>query len=294
MTSWLFLGAGYSARALARHLAGTGARFTGTTRAPDKAERLKATGIAPILVTGGSRDALGKAVRQATHLLVSAAPGEAGDPFLPLVRDVMAAGPSRPQWIGYLSTTGIYGDHGGGWVDEETAPAPRSAHSQARLAAEKGWQALGEETGIPVAILRLTGIYGPGRNPLASLVGGRANRIVKPGQVFNRIHVADIAGTAAHLGAGRIAGIFNVTDDLPSPATEPVEHAARLMGVAPPPETAYDPAAMSPMARAFYEENRRVSNARLKGAGYALRFPDYRRGLDAMWRDGTWKSEDAS
>ncbi len=175
-----------------------------------------------------------------------------------------------------------------GWTRRSEC-RPVSDRSIVRLAAEKAWLSAAAGTDVPVAVLRLPGIYGPGRNAFVNLGEGTARRIVKSGQVFNRIHVDDIAGALAHLAGRGLGGVFNVTDDEPAPPQDVVAYAAALMGVAPPPEIRFDEAALSPMARSFYSEAKRVANARLKATGYGLRFPDYRSGLSALWRDGTWR-----
>src|SRR5690606_17846243 len=233
-------------------------------------------------------------LRQATHLIASIAPDERGDPVLVAVADRIADLAPQLRWIGYLSTVGVYGDHGGGWVDETSECRPVCRRSVLRVAAEREWLALGESTGVPVAILRLSGIYGPGRNAFVNLTNGTAKRLIKPGQVFNRIHVADIAGALRQLAGKNLGGVFNVTDDMPSPPQDVVAHAAGLMGVEPPPEIPFAAARLSPMARSFYGENKRVSNAALKASGYAFRHPDYRSALAAMWTDGDWAGEGAS
>jgi nucleoside-diphosphate-sugar epimerase len=195
------------------------------------------------------------------------------------------------RWIGYLSTVGVYGNHQGAWVDEETECRPVSKRAVARVAAEQSWLAAGGEAGVPVAILRLAGIYGPGRNALVNLERGTARRIVRPGQFFNRIHVDDIAGAVHHLATREIGGVFNVCDDEPGPPQDVIAFAASLMGVEPPREIPFEQAQMTPMARSFWSDNKRVSNRRLKQAGYAFRFPDHRLALASMWRDGSWRGE---
>ena len=187
------------------------------------------------------------------------------------------------RWIGYLSTVGVYGDHDGAWVDEASECRPVSRRSMLRVAAEQDWLSFGRDVGLPVAVLRLSGIYGPGRNAFVNLANGTARRLVKPGQVFNRIHVADIAGALRHLAQAETGGVFNVTDDLPAPPQDVVAYAAKLMGIAPPPEIPFETAQLSPMARSFYGENKRVSNALIKEAGYSFAFPDYRSAFDRMW-----------
>jgi nucleoside-diphosphate-sugar epimerase len=207
---------------------------------------------------------------------------------------VIAGLAPRLRWIGYLSTVGVYGDHGGAWVDETSDCRPVSRRSVQRVAAEREWLTLGRQTGLPVALLRLSGIYGPGRNALVNLKNGTAKRLVKPGQVFNRIHVADIAGALWHLGSREQGGVFNVTDDLPAPPQDVVTYAAGLMNVEPSPEIPFASAQLSPMARSFYGENKRVSNAALKAAGYVFRYPDYRSAFEIMWADGSWEGDGAS
>jgi nucleoside-diphosphate-sugar epimerase len=281
-------GAGYSAQAFARaNMAG--AHITGTTRSAEKFAALEQAGIAPLLFDGAVTPETANALAEATHLVVSAAPGETGDPVLEAAREAILRAAPNLRWIGYLSTVGVYGDHGGGWVDETSACRPVSARSRWRVEAERQWFALGREIGRPVAVLRLSGIYGPGRNAFVNLENGTARRLVKPGQVFNRIHVADIAGALWHLAGGAQGGVFNVTDDEPAPPQDVVAYAASLMGVEPPPEVAFETAALSPMARSFYGENKRVSNAAIKAAGYRFRFPDYRAALDEMWTRGDWR-----
>jgi nucleoside-diphosphate-sugar epimerase len=286
-------GVGYSGLEIARETLARGWPVAGTTRSSEKAEKLRAQGIEPHLFDGGLlSNELAAALRETTHLVVSIAPGEA-DPVLRVAREIILSGMPKLRWIGYLSTVGVYGDHGGAWVDEETECRPVSKRSIERLKAERQWQALGEEASVPVAVLRLAGIYGPGRNAFANLASGTARRIVKPEQVFNRIHVADIAASTLHLAEESIGGVFNVSDDEPCPPQDVVSYAAKLMGAEPPPEIPFDEAEMTPMARSFYGENKRVSNARLKAQGLVLKFPNYRAALDALWRDGNWRGEDA-
>ncbi|MDH2310731.1 SDR family oxidoreductase [Methylobacterium brachiatum] len=215
-------------------------------------------------------------------LLVSAPPSEQGDPVLRRYEDAIAA--SRISWIGYLSTIGVYGDQGGAWIDETTPPAPRSARSRIRLDAEAAWFELGARTGKAVQVFRLAGIYGPGRNPIVKLREGRSQRIVKAGQVFNRIHVDDIATTLlASLDRPRPGAVYNVTDDEPAPPQVVTEHAAALTGLPLPPEIDFETADLSPMARSFYGENKRVRNRLIRDElGVALAYPTYREGLAAL------------
>jgi nucleoside-diphosphate-sugar epimerase len=289
MSSFFIFGAGYSGQAFAAANRDPGTRIAGTTRSPAKFDRLRQAGIEPHLFSGQTTPELTDALRNVTHLIVSVAPDEAGDPVLNAFRDLIAAKMPELAWIGYLSTVGVYGDHGGAWVDETSECRPVSRRSTLRLQAEQEWLELGQETGTPVAVLRLAGIYGPGRNAFVNLAEGTARRLVKPNQVFNRIHVADIAGALWHLAGLNRGGVFNVTDDMPAPPQDVVAYAAGLMGIEPPPETPFESAELSPMARSFYGENKRVSNAALKQAGYTFRFPNYKAAFDAMWAEGNWK-----
>ncbi|MEP9386853.1 SDR family oxidoreductase [Mesorhizobium sp. KR9-304] len=293
MTSSFFIfGAGYSAKAFAAERSDPAVGIYGTTRSREKFGALRRAGIEPFLFDGNvlSPELLAR-LKQATHLIVSIAPDESGDPVLAATRDAIAHLVPGLRWIGYLSTVGVYGDHDGGWVDETSECRPVSRRSVLRVSAEREWLSLGQETGLPVAVLRLSGIYGPGRNAFVNLRNGTAKRLIKPGQVFNRIHVADIAGALWHLAERNKDGIFNITDDLPAPPQDVVTYAADRMGVEPPPEIPFASAQLSPMARSFYGENKRVSNAAIKGTGYRFRFPDYRSAFDAMWAEGDWAGE---
>ena len=280
-------GAGYSGKAFARANKEKATVF-GTTRSPEKLDALKQAGIAPLLFDGALTPEISDVLEKTTHLVVSVAPEEAGDPVLLAARQAIMAMPAL-RWIGYLSTVGVYGDYGGAWVDETAACRPVSKRSVMRVNAEQDWLELGRETGKPVAILRLSGIYGPGRNALVNLENGTARRLVKPDQVFNRIHCDDIAGALWHLAESNRGGIFNVTDDEPAPPQDVVSYAASLMGIEPPPEIPFETAQLSPMARSFYGENKRVANKAIKAAGYRFRFPDYRQAFDRMWADGSWR-----
>ncbi len=286
-------GLGFSALAFARRARGRFSSIAGTVRSAAKAERLRAEGIDALVFDGheGSplvRDAIGRA----THLVQSIAPDAAGDPALAVFSADIASA-TRLSWIGYLSTVGVYGDHGGGWVDEATPPRAVSARSLNRVAAEASWMTLGEARGVPVALLRLAGIYGPGRNSFVNLADGTARRLIKPGQVFNRIHVEDIASVIAAAAERRAAGVFNVTDDEPAPPQDVVAFAAALAGYLPLPGIPFETANLSPMARSFYGENKRVANARLaRDLGITLAYPTYRAALTALWESGTWRGTD--
>ncbi|MBP0616204.1 SDR family NAD(P)-dependent oxidoreductase [Jiella mangrovi] len=271
-----------------------------TVRSRDKASSVAAHGLKPVVFDGERPgDGIAGALYRATHILVSAPPGHkapdgarvgganarSGDPVLRWYFDEIAHGSPNLQWIGYLSTVGVYGDHDGGWVDEETELRPQSDRSKARVEAENAWIELGKTRQVPVAIIRLSGIYGPGRNGFVNLREGTAKRLVKPGQVFNRIHVEDIAGATGLLAEKRLGGIFNVTDDEPAPPQDVVLHAAEMVGAEPPAETDFATADLSPMARSFYGENKRVSNKKIKEAGYTFRYPTYREGLQSVKGD---------
>lgn len=289
MTAFIF-GLGQSSLEFVRlHGAANYAPLAGTVRSPSKATRLSADGeVAPMLFDDDRRDAaIAPALALARCILVSIPPGEGGDPVLKAFAEEIAAAP-RLERIVYLSTIGVYGDHGGAWIDEATPPRPVAERSRLRLEAEDAWQDLADRSGCALDILRLSGIYGPGRNPLAALAAGTAKRLVKPGQVFNRIHVTDIAHAIHACFATKQPGaIYNVTDDEPAPPQDVVTFAAELLRVAPPPEQDFASARLSPMARSFYGENKRVSNARIKrDLGYSFAFPTYREGLRALFEAG--------
>ncbi|SKA07966.1 SDR family oxidoreductase [Consotaella salsifontis] len=257
-----------------------------TVRSEERVEALAESGHQAYRFAGETVDAgIAPALEDTSLLLVSVPPDASGDPVLQAFATTILEKMPNLTWIGYLSTVGVYGDHGGAWVDEETPPHPVSRRSVERLHAEEAWQKLAQRRGVPLAILRLSGIYGPGRNAFVNLANGTARRLVKAGQVFNRIHVEDIAGAVDFLSRQRLGGVFNVTDDEPAPPQDVVEWAARLAGVEPPPEIDFETAELSPMARSFYGEIKRVSNARLKAAGYAFAYPTYREGLAALAGD---------
>lgn len=273
MKTLLSLGHGYCAAVLSRRLIAQGWSVIGSTRDPAKLEAIRATGVEPLLWPGDLRPALARA----THLLISAGPVGGKDPFLAAVPELAQA---RLDWVGYLSTTGVYGDHKGGWVDETTPPAPTRGRSGDRVESEQEWLS----SGLPVQVFRLAGIYGPGRGPFQKVKDGTARRIIKAGQVFSRIHVEDIAqvlqASIARPDPGRI---YNVCDDLPAAPEAVLEHAADLLGLPHPPSIAFEDAALPPMARSFYEESRRVRNDRIRTElGVKLLYPSYREGLAAI------------
>jgi nucleoside-diphosphate-sugar epimerase len=288
MATLICIGLGYSAEHFVSAYGHPFDRIYGTMRNAERAAALNGDsgGTLRALVFDGTLASpeFRQAIGEADVALISIPQDDSGDPLLRICGDAFAAAP-RSRSIVYLSTVGVYGDRRGAWVEEDTPAEPVSARGRDRLAAERAWQDLGERRGIAVAILRLAGIYGPGRNALIQLARGQARRIVKPGQVFNRIHVADIAQAIDAAVARRASGIFNVADDEPSPPGDPIIYAAQLLGVAPPPEIAFADAAptMSPLALSFWQECRRVRNAKLKRAlSVSLRYPTYREGLRAL------------
>ena len=273
------IGHGYSAGFLTRRLVPQGWTVTGTTR--DGAAMVAAAGADP-LVWPGDDARLRDELERADAVLLGVPPGPDGDPVLRALAGDIAASPAA--WIGYLSTTGVYGDRAGGWVDETSPLVPTTERGRQRVAAEAGWQALVQARGLPLHIFRLAGIYGPGSGPFQKIRSGTARRIVKPGQVFSRIHAEDIAQVlAASIARPRPGGVYNVCDDDPAPPQDVIAHAATLIGAPVPPAQDYDEAAMTPMARSFYAESKRVRNDRIKDElGVRLLYPDYRAGLAAI------------
>ncbi|WP_439110905.1 SDR family oxidoreductase [Lentibacter sp.] len=273
----LTIGQGYTANALTRRLAPEGWQLFGTTRSAEKCAAIKAQGVTPLVWPEGDISA---ALEQATHLLISVSPSDNGDPFLAKYGSNLAQLAPNLEWVGYLSTTGVYGDHSGAWVTEDTPLTPSSRRGLMRVEAEEQWRG----TGLPVHIFRLAGIYGPGRGPFKRLRDGTAQRIIKEGQVFSRTHVEDIAQVLlASINQPAPGTAYNVCDDMPAPPQDVLTHAAELLGMAPPPEVAFEEAELSPMARSFYGESKRVSNTRIKeDLGVSLLYPDYMTGLKAI------------
>lgn len=270
-------GMGYSSHASTKALADQAVWIGGTNRSREKADLLRAHGVEPFVFDGTTPGTgIAEALAKTTHLLLSIAPGEAGDPVLEVYGEVLRQAPNL-EWIGYLSTVGVYGNHDGAWVDETSECRPVSKRSVQRDKAEQAWLALGADLQVPTAVFRLAGIYGPGRNAFENFKKGRARRIDKPGQVFNRIHVDDIGQTVAKAALLKADGLFNVTDDEPAPPQDVVAHAAELLGVDAPPLIPFDDADLSPMGRSFYGENKRVSNRKIKQVlGVELAYPTYR------------------
>lgn len=274
----LSFGHGYSARALAARLVPHGWRVIGTTRSAEKAETLRETEVTPVIWPGSDVRAM---IEQASHVLISPGPGQDGDPVLAELRDEIAAAAPNLTWVGYLSTTGVYGDHQGGWVDENTPLAPSTKRGQARVAAEAAWQAI---PNLPLHIFRLAGIYGPERGPFAKVRNGNARRIIKTNQVFSRIHVEDIAQVLeASIASPNPGAVYNLCDDNPAPPQDVIGYAAELLGLPVPLAIAFEEAEMTAMARSFYAESKRVRNDRIKEElGVKLLYPTYQEGLLAM------------
>jgi nucleoside-diphosphate-sugar epimerase len=283
-----FFGMGYSSRATAQALhglVGPDVPVAGTTRSEERAESFADTAYRIHVFDGEVPGAtLAGDLTAATHLILSIPPDERGDPALRLHRQTLDAARDL-QWIGYFSTVGVYGDFAGEWIDEDAPTRPLNARSRQRVAAEEAWRAYADDRGLPLFIERLAGIYGPGRSAFDKLREGTARRVVKPGQVFNRIHVDDIGRLTARAAVAKLAGTYNLADREPAPPQDLVTYAAGLMGVAPPPEVPFDKADMTEMARSFYSDNKRVASRRLLEAlGTDLAYPSYREGLEAIWR----------
>ena len=279
-------GFGYSAGHFARTRRDGYAQIYATARSADKRAALASQGVAAFgFAPGDDGQALRDALAETDHLLVSIPPGAQGDPALAHFAQTIETAP-RLRSIVYLSTIGVYGDHSGAWIDESTPPVPSSERSVWRLAAEDRWRKLARDKGVAAHVLRLAGIYGPGQNALVNLRAGHAKRIIKAGQVFNRIHVEDIARAieaAFAFGDSKAHRVWNICDDEPAPPQDVIGHAATLLGLPLPPAIAHDEAEMTPMARSFYAESKRVRNDRIKAdLGITLIHPDYRAGLAAL------------
>jgi nucleoside-diphosphate-sugar epimerase len=270
----LCFGFGFSAKALSQQLEARDWKISATSRTVEGVARINEAGFTGFLFDPGL-----KLPGDVTHLLVSAPPDGTGDPVLRLFTAQLEA-LRHLAWAGYLSTTGVYGDKGGDWVDEETPLAPNTLRGERRMAAEQAWLKLA----LPVHLFRLAGIYGPGRNQLLGVMNGTARRIIKQGQIFSRVHVEDIAGVlAASIARPSPKRAYNVCDDEPCPPEDVVAYAAKILGLPLPPEIPFSEAGLSPLARSFYADSKRVSNDRIKAElGYQLRYPNYRTGLAAL------------
>ncbi|MHA6299699.1 SDR family oxidoreductase [Devosia sp. CAU 1758] len=276
-----FFGLGFSSlRSVAFMQAQGFDRVGGTVRGRDKAERLRAEGLDAVVFDGTTPGPdIANRLATASHVVLSIAPDEEGDPVLRHHRaDLDAA--QNLKWLCYYSTVGVYGDFGGDWIDETAPLVPRNMRSDRRVLAEQAWRDYAAERGLPLCILRLAGIYGPGRSTFDKLRAGTARRVIKPGQVFNRIHVEDIARVTTLAAQQRLAGTFNLADDEPTPPQDVIEYAARMIGLPVPPDLPFETAEMTPMQRSFYRDNKRVSNAAIKTAlGIEMLYPSYREGL---------------
>jgi nucleoside-diphosphate-sugar epimerase len=291
MSTLICFGLGYCAEHFVAEFAGKFECIVGTVRSAERAAIVNAyqAGAVRAVVFDGVRATpeLKAAIAAADHALNSVPPDATGDPALAACGDALARAHNLRSLV-YLSTVGVYGDHGGGWVDEQMPPAPASERSRWRVAAEQAWGEFGARRGVAVAVLRLAGIYGPGQNALVALARGKARRIVKPGQVFNRIHVGDIAQAIDAAFARPATGVFNLADDEPSPPADPIVYAAKLMAREPPPEIPFAEAApaMSELGLSFWQECRRVRNDKLKRElAVTLRYPTYREGLRALFAE---------
>lgn len=279
-------GLGYVGAAFAEALRARGWTVAASARNPGQIEALRAQGVEA--VDPADRDAMARALTGVKAILITAPPGPDGCPALESIIPALAQAQAFPDWIGYLSTTGVYGDFDGRWVFETSPLKAQSIEGARRVGAERDWQEVGRGMGLTVTVFRLPGIYGPGRSALDRLRAGEGRRIVKPGQVFSRIHVDDIvSGLLASLDKPRAGGVYNLVDDEPAPPQDVMEHAAHLLDVPVPPDLPFNELGLSPATRRFYAENKRVSNARAKAElGWAPAYPTYREGLAAILKAG--------
>ncbi|WP_299010415.1 SDR family oxidoreductase [uncultured Caulobacter sp.] len=279
-------GLGYVGAAFANALRARGWAVAASARDPGQVEALRAQGVEAF--DPANRDAMARALSGVNAILITAPPGPDGCPALESIVPALARAQAFPDWIGYLSTTGVYGDFDGRWVFETSPLKAQSVEGARRVGAERDWQEVGRGMGLTVTVFRLPGIYGPGRSALDRLRAGEGRRIVKPGQVFSRIHVDDIvSGLLASLDKPRAGGVYNLVDDEPAPPQDVMEHAARLLGAPVPPDLPFNELGLSPATRRFYAENKRVSNARAKAElGWRPAYPTYREGLAAILEAG--------
>lgn len=276
-------GLGYSAKNLSRVLHKRGWQISGTSRNLQGVAKIKEAGFTGHIFNDKTLPEKSM-LDGVTHMLLSIPPNTNGDPVYLALKDEIAERAGQFKWVGYLSTTGVYGDRNGGWVDEETPVAPSTERGEKRVLAEKQWLDLFDKNQLALNIFRLAGIYGPGSNQLEKVLSGKARRRIKPGQVFSRIHVDDITGIlAASIEKPSPGRIYNVCDDEAAPPQDVVTHAAELLAVEPPPEIPFDPDQMTPMGLSFFAESKRVSNDRVKSElGIDLKFPTYREGLQSL------------
>ena len=271
-------GAGYTAGYLSKTLTEQGWIVYGTTRRQERFDEIAKSGAHPLLIDD---PAMSERLSACSHVLISAGPSENGDPTLNAYQSVFVE--NRFEWVGYLSTTGVYGGTEGEWVDEDTPLHPTTTRGQQRKLAEEAWS---DVPNLPLHIFRLAGIYGPGRGPFSKVKSGKAQRIIKKDQVFSRIHVEDIVQVlSASIAAGTNGGIYNVCDNYPAPPQDVIGYAAELLGLPIPPAIAFEDANLSPMGRSFYAENKRAANERIKSElRIVLKYPDYKTGLHALVR----------
>lgn len=287
--TFLVFGHGYTAQALSDRLLPEGWTIIGTTRSADKARALEKIGIEPLIWPGAS---LGGALGRASHILASIGANAGGDPVLAAHGAEIAEAAPHLDWAGYLSTTGVYGDHRGGWVDETTPLTPTTERGRWRVKAEGQWRAV---PGLPIHIFRLAGIYGPGRGPFEKVRDGSARLIIKKDQFMSRAHVDDIAAVLHASIRNPVPGeAYNICDDEPTPPEVVLRHAARLLNLPDPPEVPFETAEMNPMARSFYSESKKVRNDKIKSAlGVRLLYPTYRENLAAILASGQTQDRDA-
>ncbi len=279
MNHLLCFGFGFSAEALSARLDPAQWRVTGTSRSAEGAAKISKLGYEGVVL-----DDLKTIPETVTHVVSSAPPDAKGDPILLRFSDTLKKVATHVQWVAYLSTTGVYGDHNGAWIDEETPLTPNTERGARRVTAEAEWLALWRSHQVPVHVFRLAGIYGPGRNVFESLLSSTAKRVIKENQIFSRIHVGDIAGVLeASIAKPNPGRSYNVADDLPCPPQDVVLHAAQMLGIEPPPETPFAEAELSPMARSFYADSKRTRNDRVKQElEYQFQYPTYREGLASI------------
>ncbi len=285
---FLFFGMGYSSLACAsfiRNELSKDIKITGTIRNDENASGLLEQNIKPIIFDGeNSNHSLNEEIKQASHIIISIAPNEMGDVVFNHYQQQINKAKDL-KWICYFSTIGVYGNQNGALIDESAKCEPTNLRSIERLKVEKLWCDFAEKNNVPLLILRLAGIYGEGRSNLDKLKNGTAKRIIKQGQVFNRIHVKDIARTTILAAQQKLSGTFNLSDDEPAPPQDVVSFAANILGQKPPPEITFENAKMSKMARSFYNDNKRVCNSAIKQAlNIELLYPTYRQGLNAIYR----------
>ncbi|AMC13109.1 SDR family oxidoreductase [Liberibacter crescens] len=286
----MIFGAGYTGRAIAQQAMQNGIKTSVTSRSILKIEELRYMGLSAFLFDGKEiLPTLKETMHSVTHLVQAIAPNDTGDPLIHLIDQALLSFLPNLRWIGYISTTSVYGNHDGRWVTEKTPAQPLSCQSKKRLGIETQWLRIGEILKATTIILRLSGIYGPQRNAFISLETGTAKRLIKKNQVFNRIRVEDIARSVIFLIKNNISGIINITDDEPAPPQDVITTASILMKILPPPEQLFEEVTLSGITKSFYGENKRVSNAKIKNLGFHFLYPNYRMSLQQLWESKQWK-----